>query len=156
MTFVLIKLFFVIDLKCFTLMKETVESKTWPILIVRMGHVWRVFNSDYGTELINCDNTSSPAVPHFCIGLICVLSAISFQLMKPQPSGFEARFPFQIVRIVSPLRRGMQFTTPVRRVELYPGFNGAYQRLPAPWTLSPISLTWAKDWGFPYGSWLDQ
>src|SRR5919108_4504452 len=93
-----------------------------------------------GIGLINKDNTLRLLVPHFCIGLICVFSEISFQLMNPQPSGLEARLPFQIVRMVSPFRRGMQVVPPVRRVELKPGFNGAYQRLPAAWTLSPISL----------------
>src|ERR1041384_2347630 len=97
-------------------------------------------SKDYGTELMSCDNTSRLVVPHFCIGLMWVFSAISFQLMKPQPSGLEAALPFHSRRIVSPLRRGMQLTAPVRSVGLNPGFNGAYQRFPAAWTLSPISL----------------
>src|ERR1044071_4002225 len=92
-------------------------------------------------------STFREGFPHFCNGLICVFSAISFQLMKPQPSGLEAELPFHSERIVSPLRRGTQLVFPVRREVLKPGFRGAYQRLPAPWTLSPICLIWSKEAG---------
>src|SRR5215212_747729 len=109
-----------------------------------MGHIYLTFkcsdDRNYGTELINPDSTFRPLAPHFCMGLIWVFSAISFQLINPQPSGLELALPFQSSLIVSPFLRGMQVVCPVRRTGLNPGFNGAYQRLPAAWTLSPISL----------------
>src|ERR1044071_2476367 len=62
-------------------------------------------------------STFREVLPHFCSGLICVFSAISFQLMKPQPSGLEPALPFHSERIVSPLRRGTH-VPPSSRLEL--------------------------------------
>ena len=85
-----------------------------------------------------------------------LFSPISFQLIKILASGLDAELPFHKVRMVSPFLRGIQEVPPVSRIVVKPGVKGAIQRLPAAWTLSPISLIWSKEAGFRYGSWLDQ
>ena len=129
-------------------MTNCLKNKTHPDARMGLFDSLLIWYTDYRVVLSNPVNTFRYVLLHLFVGLIWVFSPISFQLMTLQPSGFDAMFPFQILRSVSPLRRGMQLPVPLRSWELKPGARGAYQRLAAACTISPISLIRVKDWGF--------
>src|SRR5689334_15207791 len=73
---------------------------------------------DYRPVRMRLERTSRYLAPHLRMGRICVFSAISFQLIMPQPSGLELILPNQSLRRVSPFLRGTQFPSPLRSLEL--------------------------------------